>query len=126
MILCIDTKSKDVISVALKIEGEIVDKLSDENEYGSQVLLPLILKILKNNKDLLRSRSDNSIALSRRTLPSAIAERKLEFKDLEGIEAETGPGSYTGLKVGASVANALGFSLNIPVNGKKMETDLKY
>lgn len=100
MILRIDTKNKDVISVALKKEGEIMDKLSDENEYGSQVLLPLIIKILKKNK--------------------------LEFKDLEGIEVETGPGSYTGLKVGASVANALGFSLNIPVNGKKMETDLKY
>ncbi|MFH1536127.1 MAG: hypothetical protein ABIC96_03620 [Patescibacteria group bacterium] len=45
---------------------------------------------------------------------------------MRGIEVETGPGSFTGLRVGVSVANALGFALNIPVNGKKMETDLVY
>ena len=36
------------------------------------------------------------------------------------IEVNTGPGSFTGLKVGVSVANALGWSLKIPVNGKKV------
>ncbi len=101
MELWINTKDKKVISVVLKKEGKIVDELADHNEYGSQVLLPLITKILKKNK--------------------------LEFKDLKGgIEVETGPGSFTGLKVGVSVANALGFALKIPVNGKKMETELKY
>ena len=48
----------------------------------------------------------------------------LEYKDLKRIGVETGPGSFTGLKVGVSVANALGFSLGIPVNGKKVETQL--
>ena len=51
---------------------------------------------------------------------------KMDFKDLDGIEVETGPGSFTGLRVGVSVANALGFELDIPVNGKKLETDLIY
>lgn len=37
--------------------------------------------------------------------------------DLSEIEVVTGPGSFTGIRVGVSVASALGFALNIPVNG---------
>lgn len=40
--------------------------------------------------------------------------------DVDEIQVEEGPGSYTGLKVGASVANALGFSLDKKINGKKL------
>lgn len=100
MILLINTKDRKKIEVTLKSGVKIIETKSAENDYGSQVLLNLISGILKDNG--------------------------LEFKQLTSIEVETGPGSYTGLKVGASVANALGFSLNIPVNGKKMETDLVY
>lgn len=100
MELYINTKDKQVITVSLKKDSEEVDSLTDNNSYGSQVLLPLINKILEKNK--------------------------LEYKDIKGIEVETGPGSYTGLKVGVAVANALGFTLSIPVNNKKVETDLVY
>lgn len=100
MILYIDTKDQKQIKVALKKDGGVVDALSEDREFGSQVLLPLIERILKKNN--------------------------LEFKDLTDIEVETGPGSFTGLRVGVSVANALGFSLGIPVNGKKMESELVY
>lgn len=100
MILCIDTVDKKTIKVSLKEEGKVIGEMSEENEYGSQALLPLIEKLLKS--------------------------QKLEFKDLKGIEVEIGPGSFTGLRIGVSVANALGFSLGIPVNGKKIESDLIY
>lgn len=100
MILKINTKDRKLIEVSLIKDGKEIDTLGDENEFGSQVLLTLIKKILKKNK--------------------------LEYKDLKGIEVEVGPGSYTGLKVGVAVANALGYSLRIPVNGKEMEVDLKY
>lgn len=100
MILHINTKEQKTIGVSLKKDGKIVKSLSKKNEYGSQVLLPLIEKILKQNKS--------------------------EYKDLEGIEVEIGPGSFTGLRVGVSAANALGFSLSIPVNGKKIENKLVY
>lgn len=100
MILWINTADRKKIEVALKKDGEVLKTKSAENDFGSQVLLNLITEVLK--------------------------ESSLEFKDLQSIEVEKGPGSYTGLKVGASVANALGFSLKIPVNGKKMEVELVY
>lgn len=100
MILHINTQDRKVIRVILKYNRKILDDLSEENEYGSQVLLPLITKLLKKNN--------------------------LDFKDLKGIELDSGPGSFTGLKVGAAVANALAFSLKIPVNNKQIETGLRY
>lgn len=100
LVIYINTQDQKVIEVDLKRNGQVIKSLSEENEYGSQVLLPLIEKLLKS--------------------------QKLDFKDLAEIEVETGPGSFTGLRVGVSVANALGFSLGIPVNGKKAETELVY
>jgi tRNA threonylcarbamoyl adenosine modification protein YeaZ len=100
MVLWINTADRKKIEVALKNGGKVMNSKFAENDFGSQVLLNLITEILK--------------------------ESNLEFSDLTEIEVEKGPGSYTGLKVGASVANALGFSLNIPVNSKKMEIDLTY
>lgn len=100
MILQIDTKDQKIIRVSLKKDGKIIKSLSEENEYGSQVLLPLIDRILKTEN--------------------------LKYENLDGVEVQTGPGSFTGLRVGVSVANALGFALNIPVNGKKIETELVY
>lgn len=97
MILYINTKDPKIVTVALKNNGEVVESLSEENEYGSQVLLPLIMKLIK---------------------PALPAGRPREFDILDGVEVEEGPGSFTGLRVGASVAQALGFVLNIPVNGQ--------
>lgn len=110
MILQIDTKNQKKIKVSLKENGKVVKSLSEENEYGSQVLLPLIMKLLRTYKPGLQSQFQTGFA-------------KLK---LDGIEVETGPGSFTGLKVGVSVANALAFSLGIPVNGKKIELELVY
>ena len=100
MVLHINTKDQKTIKVSLKKDGKQVASLSEENEYGSQVLLPIISKL--------------------------IDRQKVKFRDLTGIEVETGPGSFTGLRVGVSVANALGFSLGIPINGKKIEDKLVY
>ncbi|KKS64276.1 hypothetical protein A3A14_00775 [Candidatus Daviesbacteria bacterium RIFCSPLOWO2_01_FULL_43_38] len=88
--LHINTKDPKVVTVTLKEGSKISESLSEENEYGSQALLPLIVKLLKPRG----------------------------FDILDGIEVEEGPGSFTGLRVGASVAQAFGYALNIPVNGK--------
>ena len=45
---------------------------------------------------------------------------KKHQKNLENIETifvNQGPGSYTGTRVGITIANSLGWSLNIPVEG---------
>jgi tRNA threonylcarbamoyladenosine biosynthesis protein TsaB len=42
-------------------------------------------------------------------------------EDITEIEVNTGPGSYTGLRVGVSVAQTFGWVLGIPVNGKDTE-----
>lgn len=39
------------------------------------------------------------------------------IKDLEGIVAYQGPGSFTGLRIGLSVCNAIAYSMDIPVVG---------
>jgi len=49
----------------------------------------------------------------------ALKKQKKNLKDISEIEVNLGPGSFTGLRVGVSVANALGWALKIPVNGKK-------
>lgn len=100
MILYINTQDMKKVEVSLKKGDKVVDILEDFNQFGSQVLLSLIDKLLKQNN--------------------------LEYKDLKGIEVATGPGSFTGLRVGVSVANALGYSLGIPVNNKDLEADLNY
>lgn len=92
MILYINSKNPKVVTVSLKEDQQVVDSLSEENEWGSQILLPLITKLLTH--------------------------QRCEFSDLKGIEVETEGGSFTGLRVGASVAQALGFALDIPVNGQ--------
>jgi tRNA A37 threonylcarbamoyladenosine modification protein TsaB len=39
----------------------------------------------------------------------------ITLKDVGGIVCYSGPGSFTGLRIGASVANALAYAQNIPV-----------
>lgn len=88
MILKIDSTNREKIIVTFGDE-----KIIEGQKLGSQILLPMIVKILKKQKAV--------------------------FADISEVIVNTGPGSFTGTRVGVAVANALGFALNIPVNGKK-------
>ncbi len=44
-------------------------------------------------------------------------KNKIQIKDLDGIVCFLGPSSFTGLRITLSTANALAYSLNIPISG---------
>ena len=46
-----------------------------------------------------------------------LKRNKVDFKNLAGIIVFKGPGSFTSLRIGISVANAMAYSLNIPIVG---------
>jgi tRNA threonylcarbamoyladenosine biosynthesis protein TsaB len=48
--------------------------------------------------------------------------QELRLKDLHGLVVFKGPGSFTGLRIGVSVANALAESLNIPLVGAEHDS----
>lgn len=90
MKLFIDTSDREKIVVGL--DDRRFESLAKEEK--SQRLLPFIVEVMKKEKK--------------------------DFKDIKEIEVNTGPGSFMGLRVGVSVANALGWALGVPVNGKDL------
>lgn len=99
--LLIDTTDRERAIVGLEIDHKRY-LITSKRESNSQKVLPMIVRIFKNNK--------------------------VELKDLTNIEVNCGPGSFTGIRVGISIANTLGQVLNIPINSKKAgeEVSAKY
>jgi|SRR3990170_4564846 len=93
-ILTIDTSNNKKIEIGLNINGEKSKISSESTVLKSEAVLPLIDKLLKENN--------------------------VNFMEIKGIKVNIGPGSFTGLRVGVSIANALGYLLKIPVNGKEI------
>jgi tRNA threonylcarbamoyladenosine biosynthesis protein TsaB len=50
-------------------------------------------------------------------LDSLLHDQSKSWSDIKGIVAYQGPGSFTGLRIGLSVANALADSYKIPIIG---------
>jgi tRNA threonylcarbamoyladenosine biosynthesis protein TsaB len=48
-----------------------------------------------------------------------LKNQNLDWPDIEGLVAYKGPGSFTGLRIGLTVANSLAYSLKIPIIGEK-------
>jgi tRNA threonylcarbamoyladenosine biosynthesis protein TsaB len=93
-ILIIDTSDNKQITVGLEIDGQISEIKEDSTVLRSEAALPAIEKILSRNN--------------------------LTINQIDEVKVNRGPGSYTGLRIGISIANALGFLLQIPVNSKKI------
>lgn len=90
-VLYIDTSNSEEISIELENAGKKFKETASSKVLKSQALLPLIEKTLKENN--------------------------FSVSDISEIRVNPGPGSFTGLRVGVSVANVLGWTLGIPVNG---------
>lgn len=90
--LIIDTTDKNKTTIKLQLREQL-DEITQEAKPKSQTALILIDKILKRNS--------------------------LSPGDLDEIEVNAGPGSFTGTRVGVAIANALGFGLDVPVNRKR-------
>jgi tRNA threonylcarbamoyladenosine biosynthesis protein TsaB len=54
-------------------------------------------------------------------LRTLLESKSYNLKDLEGIAVLKGPGSFTGLRIGITVANALAEGLTIPIVGAEGE-----
>jgi tRNA threonylcarbamoyladenosine biosynthesis protein TsaB len=48
-------------------------------------------------------------------IEAMLADHGKEWKDISGIVAYEGPGSFTGLRIGLTVANALSYGIQIPI-----------
>jgi len=87
-ILSIDT-SNDICSVALNVSELITSRFSDAPRQHARQLLPMIEELL--------------------------SARGLRASDLDGIALVIGPGSFTGLRIGAGVAQGLSLGTGVPV-----------
>ncbi len=57
-------------------------------------------------------------------IDSLLKDQQKSWKDIQGIVVYKGPGSFTGLRIGLSVANALAYGQEIPIvamNGEDWE-----
>lgn len=52
-------------------------------------------------------------------IDEALKTQDVALKEIKSIEVNPGPGSFTGTRVGVSVANTFAFALSIPINGQK-------
>ena len=92
--LYIDTSSNKKAVVGLKIDG-VSDMAEQESTvWKSQAVLPLLTSLLKKHT--------------------------LKLTDIDSIEVVSGPGSFTGLRVGVAIANTLGTWLKVPINGRQI------
>lgn len=48
-------------------------------------------------------------------LDKMMNERKIEFTDIKNIVVINGPGSFTGVRIGLTVAKTIAYSMNIPI-----------
>lgn len=94
--LYIDTSESKIVRVKIFDGHKQIEKSSALSEKKAQMVLPLIEGMLTENK--------------------------LSLKDITEIKVNTGPGSFTGLRVGITIANTLGMLLRVPVNGKQAGT----
>lgn len=80
----------------------------------SEVLTIGVINGNKLNKKEIESFNSHSILLLP-LLESILKEESIEIDEIERIVVVNGPGSFTGIRIGLTVAKTLGYAKNIPV-----------
>lgn len=86
-LLAVET-STEACSVAISVDGKIHERI-DHGQHHSDVVLGIVQEVL--------------------------AESGLALKQLDAIAFSRGPGSFTSLRIGASVVQGLAFGASLPV-----------
>lgn len=90
--IIIDSSGSEAILVGLEIgDGKQYERKRPVSQAKAQEVLPMIEELL--------------------------IKQSLTLDDITAIRVNTGPGSYTGLRVGIAIANMLGALLWVPING---------
>jgi tRNA threonylcarbamoyladenosine biosynthesis protein TsaB len=89
MILCIETATK-ICSVSLCHNGDLIEKKESSEEKSHSILLTVFIE------DILK-----------RAVVAATS--------LDAVAVSKGPGSYTGLRIGVSVAKGIAYAAGIPL-----------
>ena len=88
-VLAIDTSNKTLSVAIVKDEGTIVEQTVPDTLQHSVKLMPAIQEVLQ--------------------------ESQVSMQELTGVIVAKGPGSYTGLRIGVTVAKTLAKTLRIPL-----------
>lgn len=100
-ILYINTSNHKKIVIELFYNEQKERMEQSVESFSSQLLLPAIVQFLE--------------------------KCNINIHDVSGILVDTGPGSYTGIRVAVAVAQALAWILHIPLNGKMIYSmDITY
>ena len=98
--LLLDSSNK-FLSVGLAKDGKVVDKISYEAwQRQSEMMVTEVGNILKRNN--------------------------LKNSDLDGVVVGIGPGSYTGVRIGVTIAKTIAYSLKIKAYAKSSLSLLKH
>ncbi|MBV8659637.1 MAG: tRNA (adenosine(37)-N6)-threonylcarbamoyltransferase complex dimerization subunit type 1 TsaB [Burkholderiales bacterium] len=89
-LLAFDT-STEYLSIALRYKGERIDREWPAQQLHAEMALPEASRLL--------------------------ADAGASWADLDGIAVSTGPGSFTGLRIGCGIVQGLAFGLDIPTVG---------
>lgn len=87
--LYIDTHSEKIIFALYKDEKILKTKIISENKDHSSICMPELIKFLE--------------------------EQKIEIDEITDIVVVNGPGSFTGVRLGVTIAKTIAYTLSIPI-----------
>ena len=86
-LLAFDTAT-EACTVALWLDGKVLERFEHQSQHSEHLLA---------------------------MIDALLAEAELSISQLDAIAFGRGPGSFTGLRIGAGVAQGLAFAANLPV-----------